>query len=299
MTTQDQTRRVNRVLLVGGTGFIGLRVAAALAAQGVVPRLFDLAPAIARTTLPAGYETAAGDVTDADSLAAAGQGCDGIVHLAGLMTVDCARDPALAVRVNVLGSTLVFQLAAQLGVPVAYLSTAGVFGPDSAQQPRPMTLYGVTKLAVEGVARVWAADHAVPSLGLRPYIVYGPGISSGIASGPSVALAASVRREPAVIRFSGRVGFVHVDDVARLLAAAMLRPMQGATVLTMAGDTREMADFTAELARQSGWDGISVEGPALRIPADLASDPVPDWLGPQPVTTIEQGIRDTLAELGA
>ncbi|WP_207101938.1 NAD-dependent epimerase/dehydratase family protein [Paracoccus shandongensis] len=297
MTGTGKSHGPARVLLVGGTGFIGMRVAAALAAQGVTPRLFDLAPAIARTALPPGHEAVAGDVTCADSLAEAGRGCDGIVHLAGLMTVDCARDPAQAVRVNVLGSVLVFDLAARLGVPVAYLSSAGVFGPDSADVPQPMTLYGVTKLAVEGVARVWAADHGVPSLGLRPYIVYGPGISSGIAAGPSIALAASVRREPAVIGFSGRVGFVHVDDVARMLAAAMTRPMSGATVLTMAGDTRDMADFTAELARQSGWTGITVKGPPLRIPADLASDPVPDWLGPQPVTGIAAGIRATLAEL--
>ncbi|RQP05327.1 MAG: NAD(P)-dependent oxidoreductase [Paracoccus sp. BP8] len=295
--TQD-TRRPRRILLTGGTGFIGLRVAAALAAQGIVPRLFDLEAAIRRTVLPEGCEAEAGDVTDADSLARAGEGCDGIVHLAGLMTVDCAADPARAVRVNVLGSAHVFELARRLRVPVAWLSTAGVFGPDSATLPRPMTVYGVTKLAVEGLARVHAADHGLPSLGLRPYIVYGPGISSGIAAGPSIALAASVRREPAVIRFSGRVGFVHVDDVARLLAAAMLRPMQGATVLTMAGDTRGMADFTVELARQSGWDGIAIDGPPLRIPADLASDPVPDWLGAQPVTPIEEGIRRTLAELG-
>jgi len=286
-----------RVLLVGGSGFIGQRVAAALLAEGVVPRLFDLAPALARMTLPEGCEVAAGDVTDAASLAVAGQGCSGIVHLAGLMTVDCARDPALAVRVNVLGSTLVFELARDLGVPVAYLSSAAVFGPESAAVPNPMSLYGVTKLAVEGVARVWAADHGVPSLGLRPYIVYGPGISSGIAAGPSIALAASVRREAALIRFSGRVGFVHVDDVARLLVAAMIRPMEGATVLTMAGDTRGMEEFTAELARQSGWDGIGIEGAPLRIPADLASDPVPAGLGPQPVTRIEEGIARTLAEL--
>lgn len=297
MTGTKENRRPARILLVGGTGFIGRRVAAALAAQGVTPRLFDLAPAIDRMTLPPGYEAVAGDVTDADSLAAAAGGCDGIVHLAGLMTMDCARDPVRAVRVNVLGSLLVFDLAARMGVPVGYLGTAGVFGPDSAAVPHPMTLYGVSKLAVEGVARVWAADHGVPSLGLRPYIVYGPGISSGIAAGPSVALAASVRREPAAIRFSGRVGFVHVDDVARMLAAAMTRPMAGATVLTMAGDTRDMADFTAELARQSGWNGITVEDPPLRIPADLASDPVPDWLGPQPVTRIEAGIHATLAEL--
>ncbi|MEF9602196.1 hypothetical protein O4J55_07535, partial [Paracoccus sp. PXZ] len=61
--------------------------------------------------------------------------------------------------------------------------------------------------------------------------------------------------------------------------------------------TRGMQDFTAELARRSGWDGIAIDGPPLRIPADLVSDPVPDWLGAHPITPIEAGIRRTLAEL--
>lgn len=162
-----------------------------------------------------------------------------------------------------------------------------------------MTIYGVTKLAVEGIARVHAADHGVPSLGLRPYIVYGSGISSGIAAGPSVAIAASVRRAAAEVKFSGRVGFVFVDDVAAMIVAGLTRSMQGATVLTMAGDTCGMGDFICELARQTGWNRITVSGPPLRIPADLASDPVPGWLLPQPVTPIAAGIAATVAELRA
>src|SRR5690606_37150388 len=105
------------------------------------------------------------------------------------------------------------------------------------------------------------------------------------------------RHEPAEIRFSGRVGFVHVDDVARLLAAAVTRPIRGATMLTMAGKTREMTEFTAALQARTGWGGITITGPPLRIPADLKSDPVPDWLGAHPVTGIAAGIEASLAAL--
>lgn len=288
---------MSRVLLVGGTGFIGRRIAARLSAEGVTPRIFDLAPALARAVLPAGHEAVAGDVTDVASLAAAAEGCDGIVHLAGIMTLDCARDPARAIRLNVQGSLNVFEVARRDRLPVAHLSSAGVFGPDDAVVPAPLTLYGVTKLAVEGIARVYAADHGVPSVGLRPYVVYGPGESSGIAAGPSIALAAAVKRVPATIGFSGRVGFVHVDDVARMLAAAVTRPITGATVLTMAGDTRDITDFVHELGRQSGWSAITIAGAPLRIPSDLVSDPVPAMLGHHPVTPIAAGIAATLAEL--
>ena len=291
--------RMRKILLIGGAGFIGQRVARVLTDRDTGCRVFDRAGAIERLPPELAAEAIAGDVTDPASVLAAAQGCAGIVHLAGLMTVDCAADPTRALGINVAGSLNVFEAARQTGATVAYLSTAGVFGPEDAQHPRPMTIYGVTKLAVEGLARVYAADHGVPSLGLRPYIVYGPGVSSGIAAGPSIALAAAVRREPSTIRFSGRVGFVFVDDVARLLAAAVTRPIAGAQVLTMAGDTRDMSEFTTELARQSGWSGTTVDGAPLRIPAELTSDLVPAELGDHKPTPIEVGIADTLEELRA
>ncbi|MEN5299390.1 NAD(P)-dependent oxidoreductase [Brucella sp. TWI559] len=288
---------MKRILVTGGTGFVGARTVAALHAAGHAVRVLDLAPRPARFPARLPVEVLAGDITNTGMVADAARDCDGIVHLAGLMTADCARDPIIGAQVNLIGSLNVFEAARSNCIPVAYLSTAGVFGPDDAMHPRPMTTYGATKLAVEGAARAFFLDHGVPSLGLRPYIVYGPGISSGIAAGPSIALAAAVRREPALIRFSGRVGFVHVDDVARLLTAAMTTAPDGAVTLTMAGDTADIADFVAELQTQSGWNGITVEGPPLRIPAALVSDPVPTFLGPQPVTGIQSGIANSLAEL--
>lgn len=289
------------ILVIGGAGFIGSRTGVMLQAQGLRPKIFDLARSLERSPLPEGWAQVAGDVTDPDSILAAAQGCGGIVHLAGIMTLDCAKDPTRAVTLNVQGGINVFEVARTLSLPVAYLSTAGVYGPSDAIHPQPMSIYGVTKLALEGIARVYAGDHGVPSLGLRPYIVYGPGESSGVAAGPSIALRASVRREPAVIRFSGRSGFVHCDDVGRMLAGAMAAgvagKMDGASVLTMAGDTRDMEDFLTILRQRTGWDQISVDGPALKIPSDLTSHRVPDWLGAQPVTTLEDGIERTLGVL--
>ncbi len=290
---------MSRILVTGGTGFVGVRTVAALHEAGHTVRIVDLSPRPDR--LPAGIpvEIVAGDITDPNTVLQAARDCDGIVHLVGLMTVDCARDPVLGVRVNLIGSLNVLEAAKARRLPVAYLSTAGVFGPEDAIHPQPMTIYGSTKLAVEGAARAFFLDYGIPSLGLRPYIIYGPGVSAGIAAGPSIAIAAAIRREPAEIRFSGRVGFVYVDDVARMLASAMTAPLEGAAVLTMSGDTADMKDFVAELARQSGWTKIAINGAPLRIPSELVSDPVPAFLGAQPVTDIGNGIRLAIAELKA
>ncbi|NVP58425.1 NAD-dependent epimerase/dehydratase family protein [Mycoplana rhizolycopersici] len=288
---------MSRILVTGGTGFVGLRTIAALHRAGHGIRVFDLAPRPDRLPPHAEIEVVTGDITDTAAVLAAASGCTGIVHLAGLMTADCAKDPLLGARVNLIGSLNVFEAAKAGRLPVAYLSTAGVFGPEDPIHPKPMTIYGATKLAVEGAARAFNIDHGVTSFGLRPYIVYGPGISAGIAAGPSIAIAAAARKEPAEIRFSGRVGFVHVDDVARMMAAAMSAPLTGATVVTMAGETAEMTEFVSELHRQTGWSDVAISGDPLRIPADLASDPVPEFLASQPVTGIAAGIERSLAEL--
>ncbi len=290
---------MSRILVTGGTGFVGVRTVAALHEAGHTVRILDLSPRPDRLPTGIPVEIVAGDITDPNTVLQAARNCDGIVHLVGLMTVDCARDPVLGVRVNLIGSLNVLEAAKARRLPVAYLSTAGVFGPEDAIHPQPMTIYGSTKLAVEGAARAFFLDYGIPSLGLRPYIIYGPGVSAGIAAGPSIAIAAAIRREPAEIRFSGRVGFVYVDDVARMLASAMTAPLEGAAVLTMSGDTADMKDFVAELARQSGWTKIAINGAPLRIPSELVSDPVPAFLGAQPVTDIGNGIRLAIAELKA
>ena len=182
---------------------------------------------------------------------------------------------------------------------LVYVSTAGVFGPEDAVNPKPMTHYGAQKLAIEGAARAYHADHGLPSIGFRPYIVYGPGRSSGIAAGPSIAIEAAYRGAKAEIKFSGRVGFVHVYDVASLMVAAVSHPMSGAEAYTLAGDTTEMTAFLAALHAEVPDGQIDVRGAALRIPADLETSPMPALLAAVPVTRVSKGIRETLAHYRA
>lgn len=290
---------MSRVLVTGGTGFIGRWVIDGLLARGDEVVVFDDRPNPAaldeiRPGLSRRVTFVTGDIADG-SVAGAVTGCDGIVHLAGVMTVDAAADPLRAAAINLVGSLHVFEAARRNAVErLVYVSTAGVFGPGDAVNPRPMTHYGAQKLAIEGSARAFHADHGVPSVGFRPFIVYGPGQSSGIAAGPSIAIGAAARGEPATIRFSGRVGFVHVFDVARLMVEAVSSPMQGAEAYTLCGETADMAAFVSALKAQAPHADITVEGPPLRIPADLASSEMPEPLGGLAATGLEEGIARTL-----
>lgn len=292
---------MTRVLITGGTGFIGSWTAAALVAGGAEVRILDLAPSpgtldFVAPGLAGRVEVVAGDLAAEGVAERAVEGCDALVHLAGLMTVDCAADPLRAIAVNLSASQRLIQAAVNAGArDFAYASTGGVYGPGDSRHPRPMTVYGTLKLALEGLARVAFADHGLSSTGIRPYIVYGPGESSGTAAGPSIALRAAAEGRPATIRFSGDVGFVHVSDVARMLAAAVTGAGSGAAVFDMGGVPASVEDFVAALERQVPDAEITVEGPPLRMPSALQGGDSAGWFDALPVTGLEDGIAATLA----
>jgi len=292
---------MNRVLVTGATGFVGAWVTRELVALGARPRLFDLEPKLdnlefVEQGLSEDVEIRQGDIRDADALEDAMTGCDAVIHLAGLMTVDCARNPVLATNVNLIGSQNVFAAAARAGAAtVVYASTGAVYGPEESRHPKPMTLYGTLKLALEGVARIAWTDEDIRSAGFRPYIVYGPGESAGIAAGPSIALRAATRQESAEIRFSGRVGFVHVQDVAKAMVTALSNTGTGAHVYDLGGDYATVSEFVAELRRQRSGSNTTISGPPLRMPEILEGGEISDWFGALPVTGIAEGIAATLA----
>lgn len=292
---------MSRVLVTGGAGFVGAWVVRDLVARGHAVRVFDLKPDLAhldfvRPGLGAEVESFAGDIRDGAIVRAAVAGCDRAIHLAGVMTVDCARDPVAGAAINLIGSLNVFEAAIAEGLPgLAYVSTAGVFGPTDPHNPLPATHYGAFKLAVEGSARAYLADRGFPSVGFRPYIVFGPGESSGIAAGPSIALRAAHEGRPATIGFSGRVGFVHVEEVAAAFVAAIETPPTGAEAHTLAGETADMDDFLAVLRASVPDAAIAVEGPPLRIPPEIGAAPRPALLAGVPRIGLADGVARTLA----
>ena len=107
-----------------------------------------------------------------------------VIHLAALQVPFVRANPPLGMHVNVAGTVNVFDAVSRRldRIPgVVYASSTAVYNSsDPSPAPEqggtaPTTLYGVSKLADEGVARIYLTDTGVPSIGLRPYVVYGPG----------------------------------------------------------------------------------------------------------------------------
>ncbi len=200
----------------------------------------------------------------------------------------CKADPVLGSQVNVTGTVNVFEAAKQHGLatPIAYASSAAVYDEHGAVAPR--TLYGVYKLANEGLAQVYWQDDRVASVGLRPFSVYGPGRDQGLTAGPTLAIDAAVRGEPYRIAFGGRTQLHYAPDVARAFVQAARSAPSGAHAFSLGGPATSIAEFVAV---------VETEIPGAEITFDDVPLPFPDEL-PQPwfdspLTPLAEGVRDT------
>jgi dihydroflavonol-4-reductase len=118
-----------RVLVTGGTGFVGAHTAAALARAGHDVRLLARDPQKAERVVAehgiAGCEIVRGDLADAPSVTAAVDGCTALVHSAAVVSLDAHRGEEVY-RTNVRGTATVFEAAQRCGVAsLVYVSSAG------------------------------------------------------------------------------------------------------------------------------------------------------------------------------
>jgi len=168
-----------KILLTGGSGFLGSYVAEQLAAEGHTVRALVRPRSDKRLLerLP-GTEFAAGAIEDRASLGPAMDGVDAVVHVAGIVK---ARKPADFFEVNAQGTKNLLDAALARGglTRFVYVSSLAAVGPsldgtpipDNAE-PRPVTHYGRSKLEAE--REVLAAKDRVPVTVVRPPLIYGP-----------------------------------------------------------------------------------------------------------------------------
>jgi nucleoside-diphosphate-sugar epimerase len=285
-------------LVTGALGCLGAWTCKLLAEDGATVVAYDLGddPRRLREIMaPEDLDAIAfvrGDVTDLDELTGvmADHDITHVVHLAALQVPFCAADPPLGARINVLGTVCVFEAAKRHGLAttVAYASSAAVY--DAAGAREPATLYGVYKLANEGTARLYWQDAGVASVGLRPYVVYGPGRDQGLTADPTHAMRAAGVGEPYRIGFGGETELHFAPDVARALVLATRRPPVRATVYDVPGAPVHMADIVSAIETVVPGAEISFEDVPLPFPPEL-----PGERFDSPVTPLADGVRQTIA----
>ena len=302
-------------LVTGALGCIGSWVVRNLVRQGSRVTAYDLddnphrmklimAPdELARVTF------ARGDITDFDALLALvhSSGVTSIIHLAALQVPACKANPSLGARVNVVGTVNVFEIARRLGLDrVVYASSVATYGGREAYaqsliQPddplMPKTLYGVYKQANEATARVYREDWGVSSIGLRPYVLYGPGRDQGMTSTPTKAMLAAAAGLPYRITYGGRSGMQYTDDVARLFIAVASVPFEGAEVYNIRGSVVDMAEVVEaiEATEPRARGTITYDATPLPFPDGQDDSRLAALLGTIPYTPLNEGVATTIA----
>ena len=163
----------------------------------------------------------------------------------------------------------------------------------------PSTLYGVSKLADEGIARVYRADAGVSSIGLRPYVVYGVGRDQGMTSSPTAAMLAAARGEASHIGFSGVAQYDYAPDVARAAVTAAHSSAGGAAVYNTPGAVADVADVVAAIRECVPEAEITWSGDPLPFPAEMEAVGFDRDVGPFPRTPLAAGVAATIERVPA
>jgi nucleoside-diphosphate-sugar epimerase len=231
-----------------------------------------------------------------------------VVHLAALQIPFCREDPALGALVNVVGTVNVFEAVKRrrhrIAGPVVYASSAAYFGADDGERAteqedalsRPSTHYGVYKQANEGNARIYWQDERVPSLGLRPYNVFGPARDQGVTAEPTHAMRAAAAGEGYHMTYGGRLTFNYTADVARALVAMSRAEVDGAAVFNMPGTVASMGEVVEaiEAAAPEVAGRVTFDDVQLPLPPALATGGLAEAIGEVTVTPLRDAVRETV-----
>jgi UDP-glucuronate 4-epimerase len=136
----------------------------------------------------------------------------------------------------------------------------------------------------------------VPSVGLRPFFVYGPGRDQGVSSTPTKAMAAAAMGRPYTISFGGTDTYQHADDVARVFIQAARTMPAGAPVYNLGGTVASVADVVAAIERAvpESAGTITYNEEPLFTPDGVEGKAVEELLGPITWRPLDQGVRDTI-----
>jgi dihydroflavonol-4-reductase len=258
---------MTRVLITGGTGFIGSRLAFRCREAGEHVRV--LAPARtaperkrAQSLIDGDIEIADGSVTDDAVVRSAMDGVNVVYHLAAAQHEANVPD-AYFYDINVEGTRKVLSAALDAGVArVVHGSTIGVYGvradgPVTDDSPlEPDNIYGITKLAGERIA--WEFADRMPVSVVRISETYGPSdwrllkLFRGVARGRFAMVGPGTNLHHPI----------YVDDLVEALRCAAVAPKVPRVPMVLAGPdvvtTRDMVrSISAALGRAS---------PRLRIP---------------------------------
>jgi nucleoside-diphosphate-sugar epimerase len=228
------------VFVTGAGGFLGQTLVNTLISQGKAVLAFDYAAPKAETLArwKGKAEFRQGDIRDAklvaDLMAQSGT-TDPVIHLAGILTAGCDRDPHAAIEINVGGTCNVLEAALNNGGRrVVFASTIGVYGrglPQPLTEDMPLEpdgWYGLTKQSAEQMGLLYVRRHNLDFRAVRFAAVTGPNrVAAGSASlFTSLIPEKAAKGEPYAIEVTPDTSYpvVYIKDAVDALIRLMNAP---------------------------------------------------------------------------
>ncbi len=293
-----------RVLVTGGSGFIGSHVVDKLRERGHEPVIYDLRPSPWHQ--PGSVETVLGSITDREALEHALHTCDAVAHLAAVADVnDVHASPEDAERVNARGTVAVLEACRRAGVQrIIYASTIWVYSDcqneavdEDTLLPPPSHLYTSTKLAGELYCKAYQELYGIEYTILRFGIPYGPRAREAAVVPAFVNKA--FKGDPLTLAGDGLQSrrFVYVEDLADGVALG-LNEIATNRVYNLASDDNVTIKQIAETVQELVGDVEIVYTPAR--PGDfggkvVSSERARRELGWTASTPFAEGVRRYIA----
>jgi UDP-glucuronate 4-epimerase len=226
-----------RYVVTGAAGFIGSHLLRALLEQGHDATGWDAYtdyydPALKEENargLPVQRVDLVEDALDLE-------GVDGVFHLAGQPGVRSFGDVfPVYVRQNVLASRRLLEAAVGAGARVVLASSSSIYGDAEAYPtredavPRPLSPYGITKLACEHLAYAYRGEFGLDTVVVRYFTIYGPRQRPDMALARMISCLAEGRSFELFGDGSQSRSFTYVDDAVEATVSAMEQAPAGAT----------------------------------------------------------------------
>jgi UDP-glucose 4-epimerase len=254
-----------RACVTGGAGFIGSHLTQALLNAGMEVSVLDDLSTGLRERIPSGARFTEGSILDENAVLEAIAGCDIVFHLAARVAIRSSFHFVVEdAETNLTGTAVMLRCAARCGTIRRFIATSSmaVYADSPTRVPlteahptRPISPYGVSKLACEQLTHLYCAHARIQSTVVRLFNTYGPGQSfSPYVGVVTIFFNQLLQGQRPTIFGDGKQcrDFVHVHDVVQGFLCAMAADGSGQTYNIGSGVPQEVKNIYALVAQSIG-----------------------------------------------